>query len=60
MEEYLKKAQEYAGSISKQSLEMKSKICEAGYMVIVTDKVSDPVPFESTGAEWFDDANFKK
>ncbi len=56
MEEYIKKSKEYQDNISKV---MTSKICEAGFMMTVTDNIGEPVKFESTGDEWFDDVNFK-
>ncbi len=60
MEEYMKKMQDYQKGIGKMEEKMKSKMCEAGFMVKVTDKISDPVPVESPGNDWFDDVNFKK
>lgn len=59
MEEMIKKSEEFQNKGTKFGEEVADKICEAGYMVTVTDKVSTPVPIES-GSNWFDDANFKK
>ncbi|MEO8513388.1 MAG: FecR family protein [Ignavibacteria bacterium] len=60
MEEYIKITQEFQKGIGQMEENMKSKMCEAGYMVHVTDKISDPIPIGSTGNDWFDDVNFKK
>ena len=61
IEEYMKKTQEFREKNDFDKLEknMKSKMCNAGYMVKVTDKVSDPEPI-TPGSNWFDDVNFKK
>lgn len=60
LEEYVRKTQEFYGNLNKLSESVKSKMCEAGFMVNIIKKVSDPVPIESAGSEWFDDVNFKK
>ncbi len=57
MEEYIRKSKEYQDNISKVMI---GKMCEAGFMITVTDSVGEPVKIESTGNEWFEDANFKK
>ena len=51
------KSKEYQENISKVRI---GKMCEAGFMITVTDSVGEPVKIESTGNEWFEDAIFKK
>ncbi len=57
MEEYISKSKEYQDNISKV---MTGKMCEAGFMITVTDSIGEPAKIESTGSEWFDDAKFTK
>jgi hypothetical protein len=60
MDEYVRKSQEFQKNVNKQNDQMKIVMCEAGFMVKVSDKISDPEPIKSTGTEWFEDVNFKK
>lgn len=59
IEEYTAKMKEFTENITKTIKDSTPKVCEAGFMVKVTDVISDPVPIESSGKEWFDDSNFK-
>ncbi len=59
-EEYQAKINEFLQNTNKKIDEMTNKMVDAGYMVKVTDVISDIMPIESNDYRWFDDVNFKK
>jgi hypothetical protein len=59
-EEFNRKLTEFMQNANKKIEESTNKMVTAGYMVKVTDVISDIMPIESNDFRWFDDANFNK
>lgn len=60
VQEYSDKMQVYMKNMNDEGDKLKSTICEAGYMVKVTDKVSVPELIGADDDKWFEDSNFYK
>jgi ferric-dicitrate binding protein FerR (iron transport regulator) len=59
-EEFAKRSQEIMKNNDFNVEDMKNIMVTAGYMVRITDKISQPASFEVNENRWFDDANFIK
>ena len=59
-EEFAKKSQEIMKKNDFNVEDMKHKMVTTGYVVRVTDKISEPESFDVNENRWFDDANFIK
>lgn len=60
LKEYTDRMQEYTKTMNQEGEKLKSTMCEAGYMVKVTDKVSTPVLIGADDDKWYEDINFYK
>jgi len=59
-EEFAKKSQDIIKNNNFSVEDMKNTMVTAGFMVRITDKISEPVSFDVNENRWFDDANFIK
>ena len=59
-EEFAKKSQEIIKNNNFSVEDMKNTMVTTGFMVRITDKISEPASFDVNENRWFDDANFIK
>ena len=61
IEEFTKKIQELQKEMT-ETIPQNSITVNADFQsrIVGTENPTEPVPIESSGSEWFDDANFKK